>query len=126
MLGRKCLNLDRIFCNMSGMILQMKEKNGKTKDGGLESPFSYLSKSKDMLYVDAPTLRSIYGLLMVIGATASVLSIMICGIRIARAKKSQGLHEAKDSLTFKLVIIIILGSAVTIYGLVNSVAMSVA
>lgn len=125
MLGRKCLNLDRIFCNMSGMILQMKEKNGKTKVGGLKSPFSYLKKSKDMLYVDAPTLRSIYGLLMVIGATASVLSIMICGIRIARAKKGQGLHEAKDSLTFKLVIIIILGSAVTIYGLVNSVAMSV-
>lgn len=109
-----------ILANLSQVVISFKEKD-KTGDTELKSPWTYL-KNTDMAYVDAPTLRSLYILMMALGSAAIIISFIICAIKIAAYKRGQIRQEAKDAIVFKAVIAIILGNAVAIIGFVNALA----
>lgn len=62
--------------------------------------------------------RSIYKLLIVIGAIGLVSSLVIAGIKICFARKSgQKIYEALDSVVFKLLVSGLLFSGMALLGL---------
>lgn len=88
------------------------------------SPFDYL-QNKD-IYVESrgssgdliAQARSIYRLLIVVGATGLVVSLVVAGIKISFARKNgQKIYEALESVMFKLLVACLLFSGMAFLGL---------